>query len=192
MKSLPTIFCVILSMIGFQAKAQSINENWKQELAKAVAEFKSCKQDVADNVNPCSKFTGESLKTVYKLDDFYSAELKRYLTGSEIVKFLEGSSKWTKSGSALNQETLNMAQNNANKSIAVVAVYADEDGLGHVALILPGELSTSGTWSRNVPNCASFFMNTPEKSFSEKGLSYAFSKSMINKVIIYTRKGSEP
>lgn len=175
-------------IISYGAIAQSLNQNWKEDLNKAITEFKQCKSTIEDNVNPCSKYTGQSLKLVYNIDDFFSKDLNRYLTGSEIVTFLESSSQWVKTGTAIDQEALNAAQKSANDKQATVAVFSDENGIGHVALILPGELTPSGSWARNVPNCASFFMHTPGKSFSGKPLSYAFSKNMVLKVTIYSRK----
>ena len=184
-------YVLFLSLFLFSilsAHAQTFNENWKTDLTKLVGAFKTCQGTIEQNYNPCSKYSGESLKVVYGLDDFFSTDLDRYLTGTEIIRFLESSSQWNKSGMASDQEVLDAAQNAANEKKAVVAVHTDEDGFGHIALILPGELTPSGLWKMSVPNCSSFFMNSPGSSFSGKGLSYAFSRTMMNDIIIYTRK----
>ena len=109
------------------------------------------------------------------------------MTGTEITEFLENSSQWTKIGFAYTQQNLTKAQELANSGKAVVAIYIGEDNLGHVSIILPGELTTSGSWGLKVPNSASFFMNTPQQSYLNKPLSYAFTRNMIKNVIIYSR-----
>jgi len=187
MKFLNVLFLSLFLFSVLSANAQTINENWETDLTKLVGAFKTCKGTIENNVNPCSKYSGESLKVVYGLDDFFSKEINRYLTGTEIIKYLETSPQWKKSGLASDQEALTAAQNKANEKIAAVAVYSDENGIGHMALILPGKLKASGLWEKSVPNCSSFFMNSPSSSFSGKGLSYAFSKDMISNVIIYIR-----
>lgn len=105
----------------------------------------------------------------------------------EIAEYLESSSQWTLLGHAYEQEALNKAQNYANTRKAAVAVYLNEEGLGHVSFILPGDMNPSGSWGFNVPNSASFFMSTPQKSYVDKGLSYAFDRSLIKDVLIYGR-----
>ena len=188
MKLLNVLILIFLQFSIQFTQAQNFNENWQTELNKLVVDFKACKGTIENNYNPCSKFSGESLKVVYGLDDFYSKDLNRYMTGTEIASFLETSGLWQKSGMGSDQAVLNAAQETANKKKAVVAVHTDEDGFGHIALILPGKATPSGLWKMNVPNCSSFFMNSPSSSFSEKGLSYAFARTMISNVIIYSRK----
>ncbi len=79
------------------------------------------------------------------------------------------------------------AQTNANSGKAVIALYLDEDELGHMSLILPGEMHTSATWSLKVPNSSSFFVVKPEDAYVGKGLSYAFNKSQAVRVKLYAR-----
>jgi len=180
-------FTWTLCFFVLSTNAQKINPNWKSELNKSVEEFKNCTQVIEDGINSCSKYTGESVNTVYQVNDFYSEDNEDYLSGAEIIKILESSTQWKKLGLALIQEVLNEAQNNANANKAVVAVYVPEDGIGHIALILPGELTPSGSWGLNTPNSASFFMNDQQRSYSEKGLSYAFSKSMLGRISLFVR-----
>ena len=187
MKIFTSLFVIIFLALSLNAQAQEVNPNWKTELASSVESFKSCTGEVVNYVDPCSKFAGESVNTVYKVNDFYSQDRKRYLTGSEIAGFLAESAKWSKLGAASSQETLNAAQKAANENKAVVAVFADAQGIGNMALILPGSTNPSGSWGLSVPNSAAFFMNSKGRSYSDKGLSYAFSKSMLEQVIIYVR-----
>ncbi len=181
------LLSIVLLVISANLFGQGINQNWSSELEKAVNDFKSCKSSSNSEVNPCSKFIGESVKTVYKVNDFYSDELGRYLTGTEIVTFLGSSTTWTKLGPVYEQANLDKAQELANSGKAVLAVYMGEDQLGHVSIILPGDLTASGSWGLKVPNSASFFMHSPQRSFLNKALSYAFTRNMIRNVTIFIR-----
>lgn len=182
-KSFFTIVLLSLSILSF---GQSINANWEQELNKAIDAFKKCDQTMVNNVNPCSKYIGESVNTVYKVNDFYSEKLGRYLTGTEIIKYLESNDQWKVLGYAYDQKALNEANDYANANKAVVAVrFDDVEKIGGVAVILPGKMITSGYWGFDVPNSASFIINEPEKSYVNEGLSYAFRRTMIRTVVIY-------
>jgi len=165
--------------------AQNLNQNWNEELTNELAAFKQCKPGDED---PCSNSIGESFNIVYKVKDFYSSASGRYMTGTEIDNFLQSSSQWTKLGIGYDQAVLTKAQELANSKKAVLAVYMGEDNLGHVSIILPGELTTSGSWGLKVPNSASFFMNSPQRSYVNKALSYAFTRNMIKDVVLYSRK----
>ena len=166
------------------ASAQAINENWQEQLGAALADFKGCQQTAGDD---CAKYTGQALQKVYRINDFYSQEKGRYLTTSEISEFLVKSKAWGLLGHSYEQETLNNAQQRANSSRAVVAVYTNDEGLGHVVLVTPGKLQPSGSWGLSVPTVASFFATQPEKSFVDKGLSFAFGKNLMKDVLIYAR-----
>ena len=182
------LFSIALVFIAQVTLAQKLNQNWEGELTTAIKEFKTCRNTGNLDVSPCSKYIGSSFKTVYGVNDFYSNTRGRYLTGTEIVKFLDADAAWTKLGPAYLQENLDQAQEIANSGKAVMAVYLGDDNLGHVSIILPGELASSGSWGMKVPNSASFFMNIPSKSYMNKALSYAFTRNMIKNVVIYTRK----
>jgi len=168
--------------------AKKLNQNWNNELAVSISEFKACRNTDNLDISPCSKHVGSALETVYGIRDFFSNDLGRYLTGTEIVSFLEVDTNWTNLGPAYLQETLDQAQELANSGKAVMAVYLGDDKLGHVSIILPGEQVASGSWGMSVPNSASFFMNLPQKSYLNKALSYAFTRNMIKSVVIYTKK----
>ena len=106
---------------------------------------------------------------------------------SEIASFVGESNQWTMLGHGYEQKALAEAQTNANAKKAVIAVYMNEAGAGHVALILPGDLQPSGSWGLNVPNSASFLLMEPQRSYVGKSLSYAFAKNHLRDVVIYTR-----
>jgi len=176
----------LASLLLFAASSlqgQSLNPNWNSDLKNSLQLFLSCQ----GGSQACAKFIGESLNTVYKVNDFYSAKAGRYMLPGEIASFLKESKQWTLLGHSYDQKILVQAQDHANSKKAVVAVYMNESGIGHVVVITPGQLQRSGSWGLDVPNAASFFPTQPDKSFVDKGLSFAFGKTMLKDVLIYTR-----
>jgi len=178
---------VVLTFCYSFSHGQSLNRNWEQALSNELKQFIACENANTHGVNSCNDLIGKSVATVYNVNDFYSKNANRYMLVSEISEFLEENNRWKRLGHAYEQEALNEAQNYANARKAAVAVYLNEEGIGHVSLILPGELSPSGSWGFKVPNSASFFSSTPEKSYIDKGLSYAFERSHIKQVVLYGR-----
>ena len=90
-------------------------------------------------------------------------------------------------GKASEQKTLTEAQGYANVKKAVIAVYETSSGSGHVAFILPGTLTASGSWGLNCPNSASFLLNKPSSSYVSQPLSFAFNAQLKDKVLLYGR-----
>jgi hypothetical protein len=176
-----------MSVLTSFAHAQNLNKNWQKDLNAALAEFKSCNNTPINGINPCNKFLGESLKKVYNINDFYNSQKGRYMLVEEMSDYLASNSQWTELGGIFDQEVLNKAQANANDGKAVVALFIDSDGLGHMSLILPGKMHTSATWSLKVPNSSSFFTAKPEDAYVNKGLSYAFNKSQAVRVKLFSR-----
>src|SRR5688572_20229261 len=166
---------------------QSLNENWKKDLMASLEQFINCTNSTGEKYQ-CSSYIGESIAKVYKTNAFFSEKLSRYLRINEIPKSLVENGQWKEIGRAYDQKALKEAQDQANAHKAVIAVYTTPSGIGHIALILPGKLQYSGSWGFDVPNAASFLFNDSEKSFVDKGLSYAFTKNMIKDVILYARK----
>lgn len=177
---------LLLLVVPLTLNGQNLNSNWNSDLKSALQEFLTCKETPGDN-NRCSRFIGQSLNTVYKVNDFYSTKLNRYMVVSEIADFLKGSDKWTLLGHAYEQKVLTAAQEHANAKKAVVAVYVNAAGVGNVVIITPGDLQKSGSWNLDVPNSASFFASQPDKSFVDKGLSFAFGKNLMKDILIYAR-----
>jgi len=136
----------------------------------------------------CYRFSGESVRHVYNIKDFYSAKENRYMLIDEMYDFLEQSSQWTLLGKAYDQKALEEGQQYANEGKAVVAIMRGKE-YGHMAVLLPGELQPSGSWMLRVPNSASFFTHHQvDKSYVGKKLSYAFTPADQGHVLIYTRK----
>jgi hypothetical protein len=174
-------------LAAIKSSGQTLNTNWNNDLNKSLQEFMDCKNTGKDN-QECVKYVGESLQTVYKVNDFYSPQLGRHMMINEIVEYLGDSKQWTKIGQGYEQAALAEAQSNANAKKAVIAVYMNASGAGHIALILPGDLQRSGSWGLDVPNSVSFLMMEPQRSYVGKGLSYAFAKNHLKDVVIYARK----
>lgn len=169
------------------SSGQSINPNWKKEMNTLLEQFLSCTSASPDNNYDCSSYISESLAKIYKIGNIYNDKAKRYKLMNEIAPGIEESSQWTLIGNAYEQQTLDQAQTLANANKAVVAVYKTTEGVKHIAVVLPGELQFSGTWGFKVPNSASFVLSEPSKSYVEKGLSYAFTRSMIKDVKLYSK-----
>ncbi len=180
-------FLLVLLIVSNIACAQTINPNWQKELDNALKQFLSCEVSKSQQAD-CSKFIGESLNIVYKVNDFYVSQASKHMNTNEITDFVKTNKKWKAIGHSYDQAALNKAQELANAKNAVVAVYRNADGIGHVALITPGELQVSGSWGLKVPNSASFFLKEPAKSYVGKGLSFAFAKSMMKDITLYARE----
>jgi hypothetical protein len=177
---------VLLSFVASLVHGQSINNAWKSEMNSSLQQFLNC-QNSPGGQTECVRYMGESLKKIYKVNDFYSTKSGRYMTASEISTFLKGTDKWKVIGPSYEQKTLATAQSMANDGIPVVAVYINSSGVGHVVVITPGQLQPSGSWGLNVPNVVSFLPSQPDKSFVDKGLSFAFGKNLMKDIVIYGR-----
>lgn len=180
---------ITLAMLLFcgASSAQTINQNWKKDLEASLQQFINCTNSKGEKYQ-CSSFIGESIAKVYKTNAFFSEKLSRYLWINEIPKSFSENGQWKEIGRAYDQKALKQAQEQANAAKPVIAVYTTSSGIGHIAVILPGKLQYSGSWGFDVPNAASFLFNDSEKSFVDKGLSYAFTKNMIKDVILYSMK----
>lgn len=185
--TMKSILTISLFFIVLVSEAQTINKTWKKDLTNDLEQFKACDNSSYSGVNPCNKYIGNSLTTVYQINDFYSSNDKRHMRVNEISDYLKSSTKWTLLGYGYDQKALENAQLYANSNKAVVAIYINEEEIGHLSLITPGELIPSGTWGFRVPNSASFSVSNPQKSYIDKGLSYSFEKQHIKNVLIYGR-----
>jgi hypothetical protein len=177
---------LFVTFISSVAYGQGINNTWKTEMNSSLQQFFTC-QNSAAGKSECIQYMGESLKKIYKVNDFYSTKSGRYMSASEISSFLKESDKWRLIGPSYEQKTLASAQELANSGKAVVAVYMNSTGLGHMVVITPGQLQQSGSWGLNVPSVVSFFPSQPDKSFVDKGLSFAFGKNLMKDILIYGR-----
>lgn len=180
------LYVVVFALTGLSAYGQSVNPNWRQELKAHLDEFLQC--TTTGDKSTCGSYVGQSLKVVYKIDDFHNKKAGRYMTSAEIAEYVMSSDNWQPIGQSYDQHALDRAAELANSRKAVVAVYNNAVNIGHIVLITPGDMTTSGSWGMKVPAAASFFAVEPSKSFTDKGLSFAFSKQMLRDVTLYARK----
>ena len=172
----------LCSTLTHRLSGQSINKQWKQELALVLDEYKNC------NDASCLEALGKSVDVVYNVKDFFNSERSQYLGVQEISKKLDEGKNWKLVGPAYKQEILEQGQEMANRGKPVLAVYKNKEGqVLHMAVVIPGELVYSASWAMKVPGVASFFAHQPEKSFIDHGLSYAFTKSMLLNLHLYAR-----
>jgi hypothetical protein len=120
----------------------------------------------------CNWFLARGLEAAYGYKDF-TPERSGWKTANEIATFVSSSPRWEKLGTASNQSALKKAAAIAAAGHAVIATQRG-DPHGHVALILPGPLSASGSWALQTPNSASFFIGRSDRSYVGCKLSYAF------------------
>lgn len=180
-----TVF-TILAVVFVQLTAQSQVKNWKDLLDKTFAEFKGCNTSADKTI--CQSFTAKGVRSMYNINDFYAASSKTDMTPFEMLETISKSSKWTKLGMAYEGSVLSKAQDLSNAGKTVLVIYKGESPSDtHISIVLPGALQTSGSWGIKVPNVAAFFTHKPENSFVNKGLSYAYSKSMMLQLEVYSR-----
>lgn len=164
----------ILCCLSAASSPATTASGWEKVLKNRLSEFLSCK-DQTDDASPCNRFIGKALADVYGVDDFRDPSTKdQYLSANLIDAYLSVSKDWVALGTADQQQALNEAAAAANAGRPVVAVIPHEKH-GHIALVLPGELTYSPSWKLNVPNSASFFLGNPAQSYVSEKLSKAFS-----------------
>lgn len=184
MKYLLLFFLLLHSIYS---SAQNLSRDWNKKIGEELSEFINCTSN-EEVANDCNQHVGKTIQAIYQINDFYLGDENRFMVVSEIYHYLQSNSRWELLGQGYDQEALVSAQNLANKKRVVVAVYLSQTDLGQFAFILPGEVNPSGTWGLNVPNSAAFIMNAPEKSYVNKGISYAFPRKTMTDVYLYARK----
>lgn len=143
--------------------------------------------DPGNDQSPCNTFAGKGLTLVYGYSDFKTAT--GYLDAKHIGTFVASSERWVDVGTVFDAANNACAQSLANTGRAVVAVQSTTTDLhGHIALVLPGTLTKSGTWNMPVANSASFFYEKPFKSYVNEPLSKSFSPANAAKAEFYYRK----
>ncbi|MEM9674483.1 MAG: hypothetical protein AAF992_17965 [Bacteroidota bacterium] len=182
------LFLFILIFQGIISSAQTLARDWNQKIEQEMSQFLDCAKNNPEISNDCSQSVGKTSKAIYRLNDFYNAKKSRFMVVSEIYGYLKSNQRWELLGQGYKQDVLLSAQDLANKNRAVVAVYLDETNLGQLAFILPGEVAPSGSWGLRVPNSAAFIMTAPEKSYVNKGISYAFPRKTMAEVYLFARK----
>lgn len=147
------------------------------DLQKLLSQFLSCNPD--DPTAACNVFLAKAVKRAYGIDDFIQNPSGPgdpiYMVADIIAVTVRNNSRWTDLGPATHQDALDKGQQAANSNRAVLAVRFNNNGPGHVALLLPGMESSSGIWGLKAPNSACFFLKHPNKAYIGKSLAYAFT-----------------
>ena len=179
---------IMLSLLMSASCVAQQDFEWKADVERMLSEFLVCGGVIPEN-SPCNEFAAQALARVYGIHDFDKAG-DGFMLANDIANFVEFSDKWEKIGQASDQAALTAAQDAANAKQAVVAVFWNSvpHSSGHVAMVLPGYLKTSGQWHLDCPNSASFLLNHPEKSYVGKMLSFAYGADMKDNVTLYKRK----
>ncbi len=162
---------VIINLIGCGA----LEEKTKNKVAieTLLEEFEACKEASEDR-NSCKHFTAEAICKYNGISDF-ELEDGSYTHYDELLDEIVTSPHWSFLGDANNQETLDNAQDLANRGYPVVCI--DTKGSSHfIVLIIEGEMEKSSKWDLNCPNSAAFFPRSRPESYINKTLNYAFKK----------------
>jgi hypothetical protein len=164
------------------------DDSWKSDVERMLQEFLSCAEPVDDR-SPCNIFLARALDRVYGIKEFGDpARPSTVMRANEIADYVAARTDlWVSLGSGDKQDSLNQAQEYANRGKAIIAVWKSPEANrpGHVALILPGQLSNSTTWQLRVPNSASFSLDRPRDSYVGGPLSKAFGAPKKAQVKIY-------
>ncbi len=152
-------------------------------LGKAIVSFKDCKASAEKRMD-CRNSITKMVSEFYTIDDFKN-DKGNFVIYDSIQPIVKRSSDWKRLGSALDQEVLSKAQENANNGKATIAIDTSET-YGLVVMVVPGETRKSNAWSLNTPNAAALVNYNPEMSFFNKALSYAF-KSPKN-VVLFSKE----
>lgn len=168
------------------AVAQMLVPPWGDKLAQVLAQYQTC--DMAGHENTptaCNVFLARALETVYGINDFRDPnDSSQYLEADMIFVAVQDSSKWQEIGTADQDAALVQAKGLADSSVPVIAVQFGNPH-GHVALILPGDFSTT-SWGSHTPNSASFFLNRPiADSYVGLPLSKAWKKADRSSVHLF-------
>jgi hypothetical protein len=148
---------------------------WRATIASMLPEFMACKVPIDDR-SPCNFFVARALERVYDVADLRSpGQTESYLPANAIARFVrDNPGLWEDLGTAEDLSKRRRAQQCANAGRPALAVE-EGAGHGHVALLLPGFVRSTGSWGGEVPCSASFFLDRPQQSFVGCPLSYAFT-----------------
>jgi hypothetical protein len=111
----------------------------------------------------CNQFVNGVAKSLSYFSFWPSSSVNPMLA-NEIFAWVWSSSEWTNIDGTV-------AQSHANTGAFVIAVQQDEPH-GHVCVIRPGTMTSSGKWNKMVPKCA----NVGGTVFLDKGVNYAFGE----------------
>jgi hypothetical protein len=141
--------------------------------------------DPMNDQSPCNTFAGRGLSAIYSINDFQTDS--GYLDANHIVDYVRGSDNWVSVGPVFDADNNLCAQALANKAYPVIAVMQAADH-GHIALVLPGEVTQSTTWGFPAAFSASFMLGHPESAYVGGPLSKAFGVDNAKQAEFFYRK----
>ncbi|WP_299247088.1 hypothetical protein [uncultured Aquimarina sp.] len=150
------------------------------DLALEVENFITCKK-TATKRNDCRNSITKTISKAFGLTEFSDPKLG-YVVYDSIRPIAEKSKNWLQLG-AVDQKNIDMALAHTNRG-GLSLIIDTAETYGHIVMIVPGESKKSGSWGMKLPNVLSLTNYKPEKSFSNKSLSYAMKKSEDLKVYI--------
>ncbi|MDH7447748.1 hypothetical protein [Aquimarina sp. 2201CG14-23] len=161
-------------------RANSSSKLTNVDLNKEVENFIICKKAATER-NDCRNSITKVITKAFGLTEFNDQKLG-YMVYDSIRPIAARSRNWLQLGS-VNQETIDQALAHANRG-GLALIIDTAETYGHVVMIVPGESKKSGSWEMSLPNVLSLTNYKPEKSFSNKSLSYAMKKSDDLKIFI--------
>lgn len=150
------------------------------DFAKEVENFITCKKAETKR-NDCRNSITKVISQTFGLTEFNDSKLG-YVVYDSIRPIAERSRNWLQLGT-ITQETIDQALTHVNRG-GLALIIDTKEIYGHVVMILPGEAEKSLSWDMKLPKVLSLTNYKPEKSFSDKSLSYAMKKSDDLKIFI--------
>ncbi len=150
------------------------------DFAQEVENFIICNK-AGTNRNDCRNSITKIISKTFGLTEFSDSKMG-YVVYDSILPIAERSRNWLQLGT-ITQETIDQALAHANRG-GLALIIDTAERYGHVVMIVPGETKKSLSWDMKLPNVLSLTNYKPEKSFSNKSLSYAMKKSDDLKIFI--------
>jgi hypothetical protein len=174
-RSLAAVSLLALSGVAIAAGTWERNAAWLQD------QIHACQNGAEEFA--CRYFPARVLKQLFGIGDFCTDD--HCLLSHEIAAEISKGGYWTALGRASDQAILTQAQEMATGGLPVIAVQAAVDK-GLIAIVMPGKLFPSQSWSMNVPLAVGARVDKPENSVYGKGLNFLFSEPA--KVTLYAYK----
>ncbi|WP_299434274.1 hypothetical protein [uncultured Aquimarina sp.] len=160
--------------------SSTTNKLTSLDLALEVENFITCKKASTER-NDCRNSITKTISKAFDLTEFSDPKLG-YVVYDSIRPIAERSKNWLKLGT-VDQKSIDMALAHSNRG-GLALIIDTAETYGHVVMIVSGESKKSGSWDMKLPKVLSLTNYKPEKSFSNKSLSYAMQKSKDLKVFI--------
>ena len=159
-----------------EKKLNAFNDN--------LTEFIDCKS-VSSSPSGCKEYLAKSVSEYYGISDLMEAG--NYIDYDKIPDKIAELDSWEKIGD-FTEKNIQTALNMLNKFEKPVLIFNENDSYVHVVALKPnGSLSKSRKWNNiTVPSCISYFPTKANKSFTSKGINYAFGSS--DGLVIWTKK----